>query len=152
MKYFLMTLMFLSSALALTPAEYIQGATKIKNPFKLRDPFKPPRLKIKKKPVDLSTGGYRNGIYTNLASMKDLKIGNFDVVGIVVGKERRAIARLKGGKAGSATFLLKEGMKIGKDKAELKAILPGGVVFVEKISNVYGQDEYLETVIPISQE
>ena len=42
-------------------------------------------------------------------------------------------------------------MKIGEDGAELKAILPGGIIVVEKIVNVYGQEEYLETVIPISK-
>jgi len=54
-----------------------------------------------------------------------------------------------GEKAG--IIILKEGMKIGDDGAELKAILPGGIILVEKIVNVYGQEEYLETVIPISK-
>jgi type IV pilus assembly protein PilP len=48
-------------------------------------------------------------------------------------------------------IIMKEGMKIGPDNAELKAILPGGIVLVEKIVNVYGEDEFLETVIPISK-
>ena len=47
--------------------------------------------------------------------------------------------------------ILREGMKIGADQAELKAILPGGIILVEKITNVYGEEEYLETVIPISR-
>ena len=49
-------------------------------------------------------------------------------------------------------FYIKEGMKLGSSGAEVKAILPGGIVLVEKIRNVYDQDEYLETVIPISNE
>ena len=52
---------------------------------------------------------------------------------------------------GGPIIILKEGMKIGEDGAELKAILPGGIILVEKIVNVYGQEEYLETVIPISK-
>jgi type IV pilus assembly protein PilP len=52
---------------------------------------------------------------------------------------------------GKDVIILKEGMKIGQDEAELKAILPGGIVLVEKIVNVYGQEEFLETVIPISK-
>ena len=42
-------------------------------------------------------------------------------------------------------------MKIGRDKIEVKAILPGGMILVEKITNIYGDDEYIETVIPISK-
>ena len=41
-------------------------------------------------------------------------------------------------------------MKISHGEAEVKAILPGGVVIVEKIKNIYDQDEYLETILPIS--
>ena len=47
-------------------------------------------------------------------------------------------------------YLLREGMKVGEDKSEIKAILPGGIVVVEKIRNIYEQDEYIETVIPFS--
>ena len=43
-------------------------------------------------------------------------------------------------------------MRLGRDNAEIKAILPGGIVVVEKIRNVYNQEEYLETIIPISTE
>ncbi len=70
------------------------------------------------------------------------------VVGVLIGRERRAM--VKSGDGGSI-IILKEGMKIGEDGAELKAILPGGIILVEKIVNVYGQEEYLETVIPISR-
>jgi hypothetical protein len=35
---------------------------------------------------------------------------------------------------------------------DVKAILPGGIILVEKIRNVYDQDEYLETVLPVSSE
>ncbi|AYF43175.1 hypothetical protein BALOs_0154 [Halobacteriovorax sp. BALOs_7] len=46
--------------------------------------------------------------------------------------------------------IIKEGMKIGPDQVEVKAILPGGVVLVEKIINVYDEEEYLETILPLS--
>jgi hypothetical protein len=42
-------------------------------------------------------------------------------------------------------------MKLGANKATLRAILPGGLVLVEKNTNIYGEDEYLETVIPLSK-
>jgi type IV pilus assembly protein PilP len=40
-------------------------------------------------------------------------------------------------------------MKLGENNAELRAILPGGLILVEKNINIYGEEEYLETVIPI---
>ena len=47
---------------------------------------------------------------------------------------------------------MREGMKLGLNNAEIKAILPGGIVLVEKIRNVYDEDEYLETILPVSIE
>ncbi len=141
---------------ATKPGKYIKEVSKIEKPFEMRDPFKPPMIESKKI-VKTEKGTYRNGIYTNLPSYKDLNLENIKIVGVVVGAQRRAMAKFKDKSSKSKNtdeniFVLKEGMKIGAEKAELKAILPGGVVFVEKITNVYGQDEYLETVIPISQE
>ena len=57
--------------------------------------------------------------------------------------------RTKGSKD---TFIIKEGMSLGLDNAIVKAIMPGGVVLVEKIKNVYDQFEYLETLLPISNQ
>jgi type IV pilus assembly protein PilP len=67
----------------------------------------------------------------------------------MIGKERRALAKVAGG---TDTFIIKEGMKLGQNGAEVKAILPGGIVLVEKIVNVYDQEEYLETVLPVSTD
>jgi type IV pilus assembly protein PilP len=43
-------------------------------------------------------------------------------------------------------------MKLGENQAELKAILPGGIVVVEKLKDVYDKDEFIETLIPVSPE
>ena len=50
-----------------------------------------------------------------------------------------------------ATHTVKEGMTLGPNDAEIKAILPGGIILAEKVVNIYGETEYLETVIPISK-
>jgi type IV pilus assembly protein PilP len=85
-------------------------------------------------------------------------------VGVLLGENRRALAKVANESGGDnnrgmsrereqlseETFILKEGMLIGENDAELKAILPGGIVLVEKITNVYDQEEYLETIIPIT--
>lgn len=122
--------------------------TTIENPFELRDPFRPPVIRTERKQGRLDKATLRDGTYTNIPSIGEIDIDQMRIVGVMVGKERRALARLEGK---PNVFVLREGMRIGKDNAELKAIHPGGIIFVEKLVNVYGEEEYLETVIPISQ-
>ena len=125
--------------------------TKIENPFQLRDPFKPPTGKSegKKRGRGFEVSG--KGNYSNIAeaALDQLSPSKLRLVGVLIGKERRALVNA-GGDA-KRLIILKEGMKIGTEGAEVKAILPGGLVLVEKIVNVYGEEEYLETVIPISR-
>jgi Tfp pilus assembly protein PilP len=150
MKYFSI-LVLLSIAFNLSAAReaenFFKKHTDIVNPLKLRDPFRPPLKKIKqqRKSKKKNTKGY----YTNLTKddLSKLELAKLRIMGVVIGAERRALARVDGKKQ----LILREGMKIGATNAELKAILPGGVIFVEKIINVYNETEYLETVIPISK-
>lgn len=127
---------------------FFKDKTEIKNPFTLRDPFKSV-IQDKVTKEKLKKGLLKDGIYTNVLSIDDAPLEDITIIGVIIGKNRRAIARVGESKD---SVILKEGMKIGADKAELKAILPGGIVLVEKIENVYGEKEYLETVIPISEE
>lgn len=122
--------------------------TTIENPFELRDPFRPPIIRSERKQGRQDKAGLRDGTYTNISSIGDIDIDKMRIVGVMVGKERRALARIEGK---PDVFVLREGMRLGRDNAELKAIHPGGIIFVEKLVNVYGEEEYLETVIPISQ-
>jgi Tfp pilus assembly protein PilP len=126
-----------------------QDKTSIKNPFSLRDPFSEPIVKSKVED-GVKLGLLRDGIFTNLPSIEDVEVEEIAIVGILLGKERRALAMIKDGDG--ETFVLKEGMKLGKDSAEIKAILPNGLMLAEKITNVYGQIEYLETVLTIADE
>ena len=125
--------------------------TTIKDPFKLRDPFKKKSFKRKGKT------GFRMKEKSNFSNISDIgkaPLESIRIVGVLVGPERRAIAKIadSAGKISDNTsYLLKEGMKLGASNAEIKAILPGGVVVVEKITNVYDQEEFLETVIPVSE-
>jgi Tfp pilus assembly protein PilP len=123
--------------------------TYIKNPFELRDPFKRP-IRTSDKRKKKRFGGFVDGnVFSNLPSIEDISIDKIKIVGVFLGKDRRALAKVDGD---PQVHILKEGMKIGADESELKAILPGGIVLVEKIRNVYDQDEYLETVIPVTIE
>lgn len=128
--------------------------TKIDNPFNLRDPFKAPPSKndgSKDKRQGFYVSG--KGQYSNIGEvpLERLQVNQIKVVGVLIGKERRALVNAGTDDKNARVIILKEGMKIGPEAAELKAILPGGIVLVEKIVNVYGEEEYLETVIPISK-
>lgn len=154
---FLITILFLLTVV--TPLfgqvnnsekSFFKNKTQIDNPFSLRDPFKaPPRQKSQSARKRL----YEEGKFSNVPTIESVPIKNIKITGVFIGKERRAVARVAGiNDEKNSTVILREGMKLGQDGAELKAILPGGIVLVEKIINVYGQEEYLETIIPIVED
>lgn len=130
--------------------EFFKDKTKIDNPYELRDPFKAPPARGFKSQMDKKTNYFKtsDGTFTNIPAKEQISLQDLRIVGVLIGKERRALAKFG---ASTGVVILREGMKVGQDNAELKAILPGGIVLVEKIINVYGQEEYLETVIPISK-
>ena len=156
MKFLIVCLLLISIGAQAAPnkslRKFFSEKTKIENPFNLRDPFKAP---ITEKNDSRRQGrGFRitgKGQYSNIveAPLEQIQLGDLRLVGVLIGKERRALVNI--GQENKKIIVLKEGMKIGPEAAELKAILPGGIVLVEKIVNVYGEEEYLETVIPISK-
>ena len=120
--------------------------TAIKDPFKVRDPFQPPKF---------STSGQKerrqkaDGVWDYEEKLlKNIPIEKIKITGVLIGKNRRVIIRPGDDKK---TFTFKEGETIGPGGPEIKAILPGGIILVEQINNIYGQPEYIETVIPISK-
>ena len=125
---------------------FFKDKTKIEKPFELRDPFKAPQFKSDKSKNKEGFYSSGKGQYTNIVEATVKSVNEIKLVGVLIGKERRALVA-----NGKSVIILKEGAKIGEDGAELKAILPGGIILVEKMINVYGQEEYLETVIPISK-
>lgn len=138
-----------------------QTSTHIKNPLELRDPFKRKLNKLKKKVRVSALDGFSMNRDEEL--LQNVTLEQIRVVGVIVGPERRAIVKIESSGESSQdsessapdsrpTIFIKEGARIGADDAEVKAILPGGIVIVNKIKNVYDQDEYLETVIPITEE
>ncbi|MBF0300733.1 MAG: hypothetical protein HQK51_18610 [Oligoflexia bacterium] len=151
--------------------EFFKNKTKIRDPINLRDPFRRPIISNEDRTQIMQEGMLKDGIFTNLPSIDNVPLDDIKIVGILMGKDRRALATISkslsinngsestGGGAeggnklsgmdGPPVIVLREGMTLGEDKAEIKAILPGGVVLVEKITNVYGQEEYLETILPI---
>ena len=121
--------------------------------LKLPDPFKK-RTKDPKKTVGKSYKTIMiNNSYTNIPKLNKTSLDSIRIVGIILGKKRLAqakiVARKGGGGTGDTLYDLREGMKIGENDSEIKAILPGGIVVVEKIKNIYNEDEHIETIIPL---
>jgi type IV pilus assembly protein PilP len=145
--FFFFILIFSINIYAESSYKFIHSNTYVKNPLELRDPFK--RQLVKKKTGSTTKNGSSN-IYKNYDDAIESKpIESIRIIGVMTGNDRRAMARVG---TSSDTYIIKEGMKLGLNQAEVKAIVPGGVVLVEKIRNVYEQDEYLETVLPVSGE
>lgn len=127
--------------------EIFEGKTSIENPVKLRDPFKPPKPEtIRKK--DAPETKKTDGVYSNVEEIGVVPLADIKIMGVLIGRERRAILSTKNS---NAQYIIKEGAKLGKNQAEVRAIVPGGLILVEKVTNIYGETEYLETVIPISK-
>lgn len=124
--------------------KFLNDKTKIENPLDLRDPFRAPHFRSTKEAVGDNVTQDPEEVLQNV-SINDIR-----VQGVLIGKERRAIVMISANDT-KRTVIIKEGYRIGPDRVEVKAILPGGIILVEKMINVYGQEEYLETVIPISK-
>lgn len=134
-----------------TAKNFFKDKTKIDNPFNLRDPFKAPPVKGESRRGQGSPSLVNEqGVYSNISdqNLDNTPLDKVRIVGVMIGRERRALAKIGND---PKLVILKEGMRIGPEFAELKAILPGGIVLVEKMVNVYGEEEFLETVIPISK-
>ena len=124
--------------------DVFKGQTSIKDPFKLRDPFQTPKFKSK---TQQKRKERARGILDNVKKLSQPdNLDTMSIVGVLIGKERRVIV-----KVGADTFSLKEGDSYGRNGPEIKAILPGGVILVEKITNIYGENEFIETIVPISK-
>lgn len=121
----------------------------IQEPMKMRDPFKKFQRKIQK--AKRVGGGYldKDNSYSNIKVNIPENLDGLLILGILLGKQRRAIAKLKGK---GDSFIIKEGDTVSQDGAQVKAIVPGGVLIAEKIFNVYDQEEYIETIIPVTTQ
>lgn len=157
LKFFGYILFLLMSEISLAAVndvgEYTFFKTKtfIKDPLLLRDPFKR-KTSGKSKSGKSRIQDKVDGVYVDeKVSIENSPLENIKISGIVIGDERRAIVKLIGDNSGDVHYV-KEGMKLGPSGAEVRAILPGGIVLVEKIKNVYDQEEYLETIIPVSSD
>lgn len=140
------------------PKFFQRTTTEIKNPMELRDPFK--RRVQKLKSSSRGGKGENRTLFSNMATLDNVPLDKIQILGVILGDSRSAIARIASDKpeevsadslkVAFTTYIITEGMKLGINNAEVRAILPGGIVLVEKIRNVYDQEEYIETIIPVT--
>lgn len=125
--------------------DIFRGQTSIDDPFDLRDPFQPPKFATQGQKRREQN---RTGVWDNQRKLSEpVKIEDIRITGVLIGTNRRVILKVG---TNEDAYTLKEGETIGPLGPEIKAILPGGIILAEKISNIYGEPEYIETVIPIS--
>jgi len=127
--------------------EVFQSMSSIKNPLSARDPFQPP--KIERSLRKDSNTPVRDGVFTNVPVINNVNLDELEIIGVIIGPDRRAFVRKNDND--KTVYTIKEGMKLGANSAEIRAILPGGIILVERVTNIYGEDEFLETVIPLSK-
>lgn len=144
----LFIMIFLSFSTHAGIEEIFEGKTSIEEPLKLRDPFQAPKEKLVRQERPGEAKKNSDGIYTNLEEIGVVPLKDIKITGILIGRDRRAIVSVTGKKT---PFIIHEGNKLGENQAEVKAIVPGGLILVEKVVNIYGETEFLETVIPISK-
>lgn len=126
-------------------AKIFKGQTSIENPSKLRDPFQPPQFATQ---GQIKRAQNNSGVWDYQSRLTEpVKIEDIVITGVLIGTNRRVVLKVGENKT---SYTLKEGETIGPRGPEIKAILPGGIILAEKISNIYGEPEYIETVIPIS--
>ena len=123
-----------------------EGKTDIEDISEIRDPFlKPPKEEGN---VDLSKRN--SGIWDYEEKLTDkVNVNELEVTGVLIGPTRRVLIKPK--KSSSKTYRFEEGESVGTNGPVVKAILPGGVILAERINNIYGEPEFIETVVPISK-
>ena len=147
-RLFLILIVVLPNLVFAGVADIFQGKTEIPSPEKLRDPFKPPKMKIEVADDAKPKTKKSNGVYSNIKTIGNVKLNDVRVSGVLVGQERRAILNINNS---LEQYIIREGDTLGENQAKVRAIVPGGLILVEKVTNIYGETEYLETVIPISK-
>lgn len=149
MRLYLFLLMIFSLNLNIVLAgkidEIFKDQTSIKDPISLRDPFQVP--KFQSQGAKANKERFSGELDNQLKIEKTVNLDDIRIVGVLIGNERRVILNI----AKEGPYTLKENDAIGINGPVLKAILPGGVILVEQINNIYGEPEYIETVIPISK-
>lgn len=100
----------------------------------LRDPFRQPQMKIA---TEVNEGG-------KVPELERFQVDQFRLMGIITGpKKHKAMLAGPDGKI----FIVSESMRLGSRRGLVKKISSGGVLIEEKVVNILGQEERVETSI-----
>jgi Tfp pilus assembly protein PilP len=111
-----------------------EPAITLENSLTLRDPFRQPQMKLAN---EVNEGG-------RVPELERFQIEQFKLMGIITGpKKNRAMVSSPEGKI----FIVSEEMRIGSRRGTVKQIRPNAVIVEEKVVNILGQEERLETSI-----
>ena len=125
--------------------DLFEGKTSIQNPSQLRDPFAPPKFPTQ---GQVKRNQAKEGVWDNQVKLEGpVEIDDIKITGVLIGTNRRVVLKVG---TDNRAYTLREGETVGPLGPEVKAILPGGIILAERIKNIYGEPEYIETVIPIS--
>ena len=137
MKVIICILFIYSSILSARVDNIFDGLTKLEKPFSLRDPFQSPKFKSERNKKSVQRA---SGVLDNIPKLEsDFSLERLKITGVLIGKERRVFIN----SGGKSNFSLKEGDSFGRGGPEIKAIMPGGVILVEKIKNIDVEDEFI---------
>ena len=149
-KFLLLSLLIIDVAHSREIENVLKSMTSLKDPLGMRDPFQPPPIQRSgNQGAGTASTEQINGIYSNIPALGNMPIQEVRVVGVIIGPERRAFVRKNNNDP--TTYVVRENDELGGGGARVRAILPGGMILVEKVTNIYGEEEYLETVIPLSK-
>lgn len=102
----------------------------------LRDPFRRPELKTA---MAIDEGGL-------IPELERYELDKFKLVGVITGaKKNKALLTAPNGKM----HVVSDKTVLGNRRGYIKRILPGMIVIEEKVVNLLGQEERIETVIAI---
>lgn len=111
-----------------------QESFTLENSLSLRDPFRRPPSKVAK---EFAGGGI-------LPELERYELDKFKLVGVVTGpRKNKAMVTTPDGKM----HIVSETMHIGTRHGVIKRIAPGRVSVEEKVVNLLGQEENIETTI-----
>lgn len=105
----------------------------------LRDPFRQPQMKVA---TEVNEGG-------KIPELERFQVEQFRLMGIITGpKKHKAMLAGPDGKI----FIVSESMRLGSRRGLVKKISAGGVLIEEKIVNILGQEERVETSIHFKEK
>ncbi len=122
----------MTSATSLPPVAPIISANAL---LKLRDPFKRPQI--------------QNTLLGAKSELETIPVEQFKMLGVLTGPEKvRAMIAGPSGK----TYFVSENMKVGVHRGWIKRITPQSVVVREKIVNLLGKEEEVDSVVSLPEE